>query len=144
MEVCLWKYWEFRRPVQICTEGINLARIAECVESFWGWRGVWKSGGVLVTVDKGGGGVVCEGTRARTSGTVRWWEKPWSGPEDKLGWQFNCLLKRGLLTLLTTRPWAAPGSPSTCRTICVCTSQHLRSAFGSFYLPILSGLSNAG
>lgn len=31
-----------------------------------------ESGGVLVTGDKGGGGVVCEGTRDRTSGTVRW------------------------------------------------------------------------
>lgn len=29
-----WKYGEFRGPVQICTESINLARIAEHVESF--------------------------------------------------------------------------------------------------------------
>lgn len=33
---------------------------------------MWESGRVLVTGDKGGGGVVCEGTRAQTSGTVRW------------------------------------------------------------------------
>lgn len=31
-----------------------------------------KSGGVLVTGDKGGGGVACEGTTVQTSGTVRW------------------------------------------------------------------------
>lgn len=134
----LWSYWEFGGPVQICTESINFARIVEHVESFWGWKGVWESGGVLVTGGKGGDGVVCEGTRAQTSGTVRWWGKPWSGPEDKLGWQFNCLLKRGLLTLLTTGPWAAPGSPSTCGTACVHISQNLRSAFGSFYLPVWS------
>lgn len=29
-----------------------------------GWRNVWKSGGVVATVDLGGGGVAREGTRA--------------------------------------------------------------------------------
>lgn len=128
--------WE--KNVQNCTKSLNLAAIAERVESFWGWRGVLESRGVLVTGDPGSGGVACEGTRPRTLGTVRWGGKPWSGPEDKMGEQFNCLLKRGLLTLLTTRPRASPGSPSTCGTAYVHTSQHLRAVFGSFYLPICS------
>lgn len=33
---------------------------------------MWESGGVLVTGEKGGGGVVCKGTRDGASGTVRW------------------------------------------------------------------------
>lgn len=135
LHVC--EQWQLRETVQTCGESLNLAVLPECVESFWGLRGVLESR-VLVTGDPGSGGVACEGTRARTSGTVRWGGKPWSGPEDKLGEQYNCLLKRGLLTLLTTRPRASPGSPSTCGTAYVHTSQHLRAAFGSFYPPICS------
>lgn len=134
--LCLCHYWELRGPVQICSESIHFVTRAEGVESFSGWRDAWKSGGVVATVDLGGGGVAREGTRAWTSGTVRWWGKPWSGLEDKLREQFNCLLKQGLLTLLTTRPRASPGSPSTCGTAYVHTSQHLKAVFGRFFLPI--------
>lgn len=62
--------------------------------------------------------------RARASRTVRWRGKAWSGLEDKQVEHFNCLLKPGMLTLLTTLPQASLSSLSTKHPrdgLCACT-----------------------
>lgn len=61
IRLCLCNYWELRESVQICSESIHFVTRAEGVESFSGWRDVWKSGGVVAIVDLGGGGVAREG-----------------------------------------------------------------------------------
>lgn len=76
------------------------------------WRVLEKDGTweieVLVRGDLGGGGEVCVGGKGSTLRNCQVLRKGWRGPEDELGKLFNCPLKQGPLTLLTT----LPGPPS--------------------------------
>lgn len=93
--------------------------------------GTWESEGVLVRGDLGGGGEVCVGKGLdleELSGGAERLERTRGG----LGELFNCLLKQGLLTLLTTLPRASPSSLSTRGT----AYTHIPAAPGNLSLSI--------